>query len=134
MNWENPQRADIYIRKNNLESYDSWLHSIFGTPTYDQVFYSPVSINVYSTGGPQSPQDYPDELLNINLMFSEIETVVKREIYDVLGLIGDLGGVSDIFVLLLGLFIFPISEFSYNLKALQKLYLVSTKDPNIVNI
>ena len=67
-------------------------------------------------------------------MFSEIETTYSREIYDVLGLVGDLGGVEGIFVLILGIFVCPYSQYSFNLKALQKLYLVNSNDPNIVNI
>ena len=36
--------------------------------------------------------------------------------------------------MLVGIFIFPISEFSYNVKALEKLYLVDSKDPSVVFI
>ena len=79
-------------------------------------------------------KNYPDEIMNVSLMFSEIETKHVREVYDFFGLIGDLGGISELFVLILGIFVFRYSEFSYNLKALEKLYLVNSKDPNIVDI
>ena len=36
--------------------------------------------------------------------------------------------------MLFGIFVFPISHFSYNIKALEKLFLVDSTDPNIVEI
>ena len=52
----------------------------------------------------------------------------KREVYSLLSLIGDLGGVLEIFVLLFIFIINPITDFSFKMKAIQKLYLVKTKD------
>ena len=43
-------------------------------------------------------------------------------------LIGDLGGVFELAVAMLGLLLFPISEYSYILKALNNMYLANTKD------
>ena len=71
-----------------------------------------------STGKPQSPELYPDEILNVNLMHETVEILQVREIYDLLSLLGDLGGINEILITILGILIFPISEFSYNLKAL----------------
>ena len=33
-----------------------------------------------------------------------------------------------------GFFILPLSEFSYRMKALEKLYLVNSKDPHLVQV
>ena len=46
-------------------------------------------------------------------------------------LIGDLGGVMEILTVLCGFFIFPISEHSFILKALESLYLGRTKDKRL---
>ena len=46
---------------------------------------------------------------------------------------GDVGGVQDFFILILGMFVFPFSEFRYNLKMFQKLFLVNTKDKSIID-
>jgi hypothetical protein len=35
---------------------------------------------------------------------------------------------------LVGVFIYPISQYSYNIKALEKLFLVDSQDENIVQI
>lgn len=45
--------------------------------------------------------------------------------------IGDIGGVSEVFIFMLGIFIIPFSKFSFVLKAVQKLFLAKTKDGNI---
>lgn len=46
---------------------------------------------------------------------------------------GDVGGVQDVFFAIFGLLVFPFSEFRYNLKMFQKLYLVNTKDRTIID-
>ena len=51
-----------------------------------------------------------------------------RESYDITDLIGDLGGVLEVLISFIGLFLFPISEHSYGLKVLEKLFLARTND------
>jgi hypothetical protein len=67
-------------------------------------------------------------VLQLNVFLDDKSTVIKREIYTALDLLGDLGGIRDIVIAIIGIFLFPYSEFSYNLKALRKLYLVETVD------
>ena len=43
-----------------------------------------------------------------------------------------MGGIQDILISLLAILVLPYSEFSYNLKAMQKLFLVRTIDPNLI--
>ena len=45
--------------------------------------------------------------------------------------IGDLGGVFDLAMTLIGIFIFPISQHSFTLKALSKMYLARTNHNNL---
>ena len=59
-------------------------------------------------------------------------TVNKREVYNFFDLLGDLGGIQDIIIIVCGFFLFPVSEFSYNLKALSKMYLVNTESEELV--
>jgi hypothetical protein len=55
----------------------------------------------------------------------------ERKVYDVLSLLGDLGGIAGIVVSLVSSFILPVSSHSYTLKALKKLYKAGTKNPHI---
>ena len=55
-------------------------------------------------------------------MLSGIMYNHERKIYNFITLIGDLGGVREIFTALIAFFIMPMSTFSFNLMAFQKLY------------
>jgi hypothetical protein len=52
----------------------------------------------------------------------------ERSRYNLLDLIGDLGGVLEVFIIFFGLIAFPISEFSFVMKAISILFLARTKD------
>jgi hypothetical protein len=52
-------------------------------------------------------------------------------VYGLLDLLGDLGGVLEFIVVLVGLLIIPFSSYSFNLKAFQKLFLANTKDESV---
>jgi len=43
-------------------------------------------------------------------------------------MLGDLGGVAEAIFMVFGLIFYPISKFSFTLKATQKLYLAKTED------
>ena len=46
-------------------------------------------------------------------------------------LIGDLGGVLEVITFIFGIFLFPVSEFSFIIKALEKLYLARTSQTGL---
>jgi hypothetical protein len=55
----------------------------------------------------------------------------SRSVYTLLDLLGDYGGLQEMFFLLLGFFIAPFSEHSFVLSAIKKLYLVKTEDKTL---
>lgn len=59
----------------------------------------------------------------------------QRKAYGLFGFVSDLGGVSELLILVFGFFVFPYSEFSFNIKAMKKLFFVRTKnEDNFLNI
>ena len=54
-----------------------------------------------------------------------------RIVYNFLDLLGDLGGVTEVIMIVFGFFIFPISEHSFIMKATQKFFLARTADKTI---
>ena len=54
--------------------------------------------------------------------------------YDIVQLIGVLGGVTGVLTLVLGFFILPISEASFIMKSAKRMFLVKTKDEEIFNV
>ena len=51
--------------------------------------------------------------------------------YTCVDLLGDLGGVAEIVIFVFGVFLLPVSEHSFVIKALERLYLASTIDENL---
>ena len=58
--------------------------------------------------------------------------ILERSIYGVLDLIGDIGGVLEVLVSVVGILMYPLTEYSFVLKALQKLYLARTSNKNLL--
>ena len=52
----------------------------------------------------------------------------KREIFNAIDLVGELGGVIEIFIITFSVFLGPISYFSFILKATKALFLARTDD------
>ena len=55
----------------------------------------------------------------------------KRKIFGWFGLLGKLGGITNIFMIFLGGIMQPVSEHSFILKASKKLFIARTKDDNL---
>ena len=57
-------------------------------------------------------------LYTMDIGLANTKIVHQRSAYNILDLIGDLGGVFEIILFALSVFIGPFSEFSFNIKAL----------------
>lgn len=55
----------------------------------------------------------------------------EREIYSVFDLLGDLGGVTEIAMIVFGFFLYPISEHKFNLIAAKRLFIAHTQDSDL---
>jgi len=51
----------------------------------------------------------------------------RRESYIIFDVLGDLGGVLEFLVFFFGMIMLPVSEYSFNMSAFKKLYLVKSK-------
>jgi hypothetical protein len=51
-----------------------------------------------------------------------------------LDLLGDLGGVTEVIMIVFGLIIFPVSEHSFIIKAVKKLYMAKTKNDKLFKL
>ena len=56
------------------------------------------------------------------MYLDNIQTMNNRQSYDFFDLMGDFGGCTEIIVLFFGAILYPVSEFSFKLKALKKLF------------
>ena len=55
----------------------------------------------------------------------------KRKMYDIVALLGDLGGVTEVLMLILGFILFQLSESSYNMMSTQRMFMARTKDEDL---
>ena len=57
--------------------------------------------------------------------------VHTRVAYGTLDVLGDLGGVTEVIMIVFGFLIYPISEHSFTLKAAKKMFLARTTDKTL---
>ena len=72
-----------------------------------------------------------DIIYKTSMMLSEIAVSHSRQIYDIIDLLGDLGGVMEVLLFVFGFIFFPFSEHNYIIRALQKLYMARTTNDKI---
>ena len=82
---------------------DSWFPNI---ESYSGDFFKIESL----IDKPYIPGKFPGELLRVSTYMLEEATYYEREVYNLVDLIGELGGVIEIFILIFGVIIFPISK------------------------
>ena len=73
-------------------------------------------------------------LYSITLFLDKNRMEHTREAYDVTDLIGDLGGVLEVMISFIGIFLFSISRHSFSLKILEKLFLARSNDKKIFSV
>ena len=60
------------------------------------------------------------------------ETVLQaRAIYNLFDLLGDLGGLTEIVMLVFGSFLFPISEYSFIIEGMKRFFIASSTDETL---
>ena len=91
------------INKNFIELSD---HLLPIGDTYAGTFFKIASL----IDRPYAPEKIPGELLRVSLYLQEEATFYKREVYNLMDLIGEMGGVIEILVIVFGVLIYPISK------------------------
>lgn len=70
-------------------------------------------------------------LLEHKIYLTNKVSIHKRKIYDIVQLLGDLGGVTEVFLITMGFFLFPISETSFDMKSTKRMFLAHTKHKDV---
>ena len=68
----------------------------------------------------------------IYFSLSEHEVLHSREAFNIIDMLGDLGGLVDIIIVVFSLFVSPYASTSFMVKLLSKLYKVKTKKMKFV--
>ena len=73
----------------------------------------------------------PNIKYKATMLLSDISVSHSRQKYGLLDLLGDLGGVLEVLLLVSGAFFYSYSEYSFVIKAMQKLFLARSFEKNI---
>ena len=116
----------IYLRKHYIEFYDSKFVG-WGWPSLTDTFYSPGKVLTRIT----SPK-VAKGILFESYLWRQSESIKHvRVVYDLLMVLGDLGGVTEVIMICFGFFLYPISEHSFYLQAIKKLFLARTRNESL---
>ena len=74
---------------------------------------------------------YKSKLYVVELYLHSELVSHKRATYDILGLLGDMGGIQGILISLLGVLVVPISAHSFTVKAARKLFMARSSKGGI---
>jgi len=97
------------IIQNHYGIFDSYF-DIFDEPTLEGHFYNTGTI---SKDDMYSQNWDPDAVYWSNYIMYSKKIHHEKKIYGIINMIGDLGGVKEIFISLIGVFLLPISAFSF---------------------
>lgn len=114
-----------YLGQNNVETWDNPFNIAKATleDTWYTIFNKHMHFQVKELGPTIFEQKY---------WLNNFGTKYNREVYNFLDLLGDLGGVMEVIDVIIGFFLLSISEFSYNLEVMSKLFFARTKDDNLL--
>ena len=101
----------LSLKLSSVETQDS--HFSLGWKSYFDTFATIGFSISFQVSGKVDPGLMYEELM---FMFPE-SVKYTRQVYGILDLLGDLGGVTEVIMICFGIFLFPISEHSFNMKA-----------------
>ena len=98
-----------------METHDNLL-DILDVPTVDEQFYTaiPVPHEIQII-----PNHYKDYVYRQRFFIDEFKTIYERDAYGFIELIGDMGGISGIFIYIGEFIMIFYTSFSYNLKVFK---------------
>ena len=112
----------LLLRKHSLETEDSYMR--LGQLSEEGTFFQIAR----TLNRPSARVAVPDHVYSNQLFLQPEQVLHQRSIYGVIDLLGDLGGVTEVIMILFGFFLYPISEHSFILKVSKKMFLGRTKD------
>jgi hypothetical protein len=72
MNPDQPSRVDMFLRRNKVETYDRFFNPLV-IPSHEGFFYKNAKTIKFIV-----PEQYPDQIFEINIFLDDIETTHIR--------------------------------------------------------
>ena len=118
------------MRYNKIETEDDWLQ--LGQKKIWS-FYDQANIQkaIRSIGFNDKYIETKNALVQTILYHDRLAVSHERTVYGILDLLGDLGGVTEVFMIFFSFLLMPISYHSFTMKAMKKLYIARTRDEDL---
>ena len=107
-----------------VDSINSWF-DVAGYYTYSDSYYNSAR---FTDRHVQWSDDNTDLLVKINFFLSGLQKHYQRQVYGIIDLLGDLGGVLEVIMVVSGALLFPISEHHFTLQASKRMFLVRSEN------
>ena len=91
------------ITKNFISTKDSWFPNV---ESYCGQFFKISSL----VDKPYNHAKFPNEVLRVSTYILEEATYYERDVYNLVDLIGEMGGVIEVIVIVFGVIIYPTSK------------------------
>jgi hypothetical protein len=117
-----------YLRRHGIETEDNLI-----VPDYTSFEGSFYKLGK-SLMEKKHPDVNPENLFSFYLYIQPESIEHRREVYNLLDVIGDLGGVVEVFLFIFGIVLYPISKMSFIFKATKMLFHARTSDINMFKI
>lgn len=115
-------KSHVTIQQNKVTTYDGLFFNLY--PTVSDTFWSVSEATSQSLLRQQ-------RLFVTYYWIDQVVAIHERYVYNFINLGEDLGGIIEIMLFTLSLFVSPIATFSFNLKAIKKLFMVRTGDKTL---
>ena len=116
----------LFLRQNTYQTFDGLINLEW--PSQTGTFYD---VGDKLTFSYSTLKMRPNLLYVYKMNLDNYKQEHQRQVYNLLDLLGDLGGVLEVLVFIFGIFLYPISEHSFTMKALSILYLARTEKKNV---
>lgn len=125
LNYQSLVNIEIPVRKNQIFAADSY----FSSGLYDNFTFYDIDpefvIDRYDRGGAPI-------LKRLAVYVSSTQVTYQRSVYTLLNMLGDVGGFKEAMMIIATLFLAPVSEHEFNMKAVSKLFLAKTSDAHLL--
>jgi hypothetical protein len=112
----------LNMRKNTYETFDDPYLSFSSDQNGD--FYQVGRIQKVD----QVREKKPHEVFKEYLFIEPYQNQHFREVFSILQLLEEMGGIIEIISVISFIFLYPVNEFNFFIKAIKELYLINTKD------
>ena len=117
----------MLLDRVEVKSVNEWFN-VDGVPTYDNIYYN---AGLFANRDEQWTSDTRDILCRYNFYVSNLQKTHSRTVYGFIDLLGDLGGVLEVIMVVMGAILYPIAEHHYTLQAAKRIFMARTSDPKL---